>query len=464
VAKVNTSEEIRNGSEPKKRVSTAQAKPLTHSFGKTDLRHWKERIFRPVYSRGGEEHESPNWAVEIQHRGRRHRWSLETPNRDAAAARAREIYLSVLSTGWEATLLKFRPEQAPREKQKNVTLGEFLQEVSAKSDGDPRTLAGYARVLRKIVADIFEIDGEGKHDYRKGGHAKWLEKVHSVKLADITPADVQAWKRAFLRKAGSDPLAQRTAKVSVNSIMRQSRSLFSPKITRHLDIVLPSPLPFDGVEFETRQSLKYHSGFNVLKLIDSAKEDLPDQEPESFKIFLLAVMIGLRRGEIDLLEWSAFRWDQSVIRIEPTKFFHPKSEDSIGDVQVDTELLKIFRGFRARSKGEFVIESSIAPKPGALYRHYRCEPHFQKLTQWLREHGVISNKPLHQLRKEFGSLINATYGIHAASRALRHADIGVTSSFYTDSRARVTAGLDHLLATEPKPAETLTEFPKTANQ
>ena len=70
-----------------------------------------------------------------------------------------------------------------------------------------------------------------------------------------------------------------------------------------------------------------------------------------------AGMVGSRRSEIDLLEWSLFRWDLSVIRIEPTRYFHPKSEDSIGDVQVDSELMDLFRGYRARATGEFVIES-----------------------------------------------------------------------------------------------------------
>jgi len=50
--------------------------------------------------------------------------------------------------------------------------------------------------------------------------------------------------------------------------------------------------------------------------------------PEAYKAFLLAVGAGLRKKEIDLLEWSSFRWEENVIRIEATRYFHPKSEDS----------------------------------------------------------------------------------------------------------------------------------------
>ena len=110
---------------------------------------------------------------------------------------------------------------------------------------------------------------------------------------------------------------------------------------------------------------------DFLELIKEARSDLAQSDTELFKIFLLAVMVGLRRREIDLLEWQAFHWDSGVIRIEPTRHFHPKSEDSIGDVAIDPELMEIFRGYRARAKSEFVIESSCEPKANVLYHYYR---------------------------------------------------------------------------------------------
>jgi hypothetical protein len=114
-------------------------------------------------------------------------------------------------------------------------------------------------------------------------------------------------------------------------------------------------------------------------------------------------------------------------------------------VPVELEIIEVFRGYRARATGHFVVESSRAPRPGVTYEHYRCQDDFDQLNLWLRAQGVKANKPLHALRKEYGSKICAIHGIHAASRALRHADIGITNQFYTDSRARVTSGMAHLL-------------------
>jgi hypothetical protein len=38
-------------------------------------------------------------------------------------------------------------------------------------------------------------------------------------------------------------------------------------------------LPFDGVEFEPRQSMKYRSNFNVLDLIKLANKELRPSDP-----------------------------------------------------------------------------------------------------------------------------------------------------------------------------------------
>ena len=52
------------------------------------------------------------WAARIQWRGRRELFNLRTPNKAAAAAKARDIYAMLVGAGWDATLAKFKPEMA----------------------------------------------------------------------------------------------------------------------------------------------------------------------------------------------------------------------------------------------------------------------------------------------------------------------------------------------------------------
>src|SRR5262249_20683149 len=98
-----------------------------------------------------------------------------------------------------------------------------------------------------------------------------------------------------------------------------------------------------------------------------------------------------------------------------------------------------FRGWRARATGEFILESGRPPK-SVDYQHYRCEETFQALLGWLRARGVQGHKPLHTMRKLYGSALADLHGLHAASSGLRHADIRTTSAFYADRRVKVTPG------------------------
>jgi integrase len=136
-------------------------------------------------------------------------------------------------------------------------------------------------------------------------------------------------------------------------------------------------------------------------------------------------------------------WDLFCTRQGSNRYFHPKTEDSIADIPIDAEVMNVFQKYHLTGKGAFVIRSKRPPFPKKPQQYYRCDPIFDRLTEWLRKKGVSGSKPLHTLRKECGSLLARSYGIHAASRALRHADPRTTSEHYSDSTA--TPGIGRLL-------------------
>ena len=412
-----------------------------HGFGKTDVRYWHDSIFKQEYRRDGQKLKIEDWAARIQWRGRRETFNLKTPNKAAAAAKAKDIYTALVGMGWDATLEKFKPEMA----RKSVsTVGDFLTELRGHWSGKPKTFEDYCRSFRHIVSGIFEIKGgREKFDYVNGGRSAWIAKIDRIKLANVTPDKLNKWRIAFVKNAGGNPVKQRRARITCNSVMRQAKSLFSPELLAYVTLHKPDKLPFDGVPFYERESQRYRSRIDIEMLIQAAVRELPQ---EQLKIFLLATMAGLRRNEIDKLQWSAFRWNDSVIRIEETEHFAPKTSDGAGDVPIDKELLAMFRGWHAKASSAFVIEADTEPRSATTYAHYRAQPDFDALTVWLRAKGVTATKPLHELRKEFGSQICAKAGIYAASRMLRHSDIRVTAQHYLDQKERVTIGMGNLLA------------------
>jgi integrase len=404
---------------------------------KTDIKFWEARVFR--YN---PKDRNALFYVKLQSAGRRDTFCTHAITRSQAASVAKAIYMELRTLGWAATLKKHKPEAEP---ESTATVGEFLERISRQFIGQNRTIEDYCRSFRRVVADIFEVPrDEKRYDYFNGGRLEWVGKVNAIRLVDITPEKIQSWRIGYLDRVGDDLDKRRSAQTSLNTVLRQCRSLFSSKRLELINFDLPIESPFRKVKLEPEGDARYRSTIDAAKLVTSALVDLAG-EPELLKVFILAVCAGLRRNEIDKLQWSAFDWVSSSIHVGPTRYLHVKSQKSIGDVDLDPETCALFRGYYARRQTDFVIESVVEPQPRAGYSHYRCSKIFAKLAQWLRSRGITGRTPIHTLRKEFGSLVAQQFGVHSASLALRHSDISITSKHYVGKKARTVVGLGHLL-------------------
>ena len=423
----------------------AQWKSQTRkSLPKSHQDYWASRLVKRVYDRNGDPIEIPDWQVRIAFLGRREWFNLRTANKAAASVLARDIFAALLTIGWDGTLAKYKPESVLNNPA--PTVGEYLTEVGAKSGLRPRTLRNYANCLRTIVAGIQKIEsGKAKYDYRSGGNTEWRQKIDGVKLSAITPEKVQAWKVGYLRDAGSSPGAQVLARRTINSYLRCARSLFSRKTTRFLSLEVPNPTPLAGVELEKTGSMRYQSKIDAKELIGFAKTELKEDHPDVYKIFVLGLFCGLRRAEIDGLEWSAIDWTKRVIRITNTDTLRVKTDGSEGVVDLDQKIAQELRSLNVGTESTFVVASHRTARPDSETPYYRCQHHFEFLTDWLRRHGVTANKPLHELRKELGALIVSRHGIFAAAHVLRHSDISTTARHYAAQKHRVDAGLGEFL-------------------
>ena len=254
---------------------------------------------------------------------------------------------------------------------------------------------------------------------------------------------VTAWKNAYLLKAASDSEKAKSARTTVNSLIRNSKALFSKKILPFLaqELDLPDPLPFEKVTMEKPPSMRYVSQIDARAILASANDTLATKDTEAFKVLLLACMCGLRISEIDHLLWTAFDFEAETLAVRDSQYHQLKSEDSAGEIDLTPEVASVFKGFQALANGEFVIESPYPPRKPGDSRHYRCDGIFNRLRAWLRENGVDAKKPIHELRKEIGSIIASEHDIFVASRYLRHSDIRITAAIYVDKKRKITPSL-----------------------
>jgi integrase len=269
---------------------------------------------------------------------------------------------------------------------------------------------------------------------------------------------VNEWKVRELKAASASPLQLKRTSVTVNGVLRGGKALFTPDIRKHLTLRLPSPLPFEGVTLPEVGRSRYKSEIDPALLLVAAKRELAEgiqsedqpatPRPELFKIILLALGAGLRRDEIDKLQWNQIQWQRNTIRVETTEHGRTKSADSEADVDVDPGLLEILKSYMPKpGKGSpFVIKSPVKPRPqAASYHHYRCGREFRELIAWLHGKGIKARNALHALRKEFGSQVCLQNGIYAASLALRHASIGLTAAYYIDKKQPAVFQVSKLL-------------------
>lgn len=436
---------------------------------KTHQDYWFSRLRKRTYLApdGKTEVEIPTWQVRLFYMNKEGWFNLETANQATAAGKARDVYVFLKANGWDAALAKYKPDSdsAPR---LNLTGGEFLRAVEDTGYLRPRTFLNYQNCFRTIVSEAFGVKSDkSKFDYRHGGNRKWTERVDGVRLERVTPARVAEWQKRRLKAAGNSPVAIASAKRTANSYVRCARSLFSREIVKRLkSVTLPSPLPFDGVELFDAGSMKYISKVNVQALIAAARNELKPKEPEVYKAFLLGLFAGMRRGEIDLAEWRMVDWRNGLIKLEETDWLHLKTQDSAGQITLDPEVMAELREFMPHGKSRFIISAVVTwqngkrkrthtrrPRNDSARPYYRCEPVFERLTEWLRGKGVKANKPLHEMRKEIGAQIATEHGNYAASRFLRHSDITTTARHYAEHKARISVGLGKYLHTEIKQAE-----------
>jgi integrase len=417
------------------------ANTVTRGAGKNDSRYWRSRIYRPINARG---EVSPHYSMRLQTHGQRMSFSLGTGNAEAAARKAANTYTDFLTLGVTGALAKYRPQKAA---DGIATVGQWIEAARSVATVNPATFALYAAALRKIVGDIIRVKRNSKRFGPKGGGAQaYRRAIDASPLALLSPAAIQKWRMEYVKRAKT-PAEQHSRMTSCNSTVRQARSLFGKKIVRF--VPLPEPPPFQHVEFFPRQSAKYFSRIDARALLTQARDELAEKDSPAFLVVLIALAAGLRKGEIDTLCWHQIDFERGLIRVEHTDTASLKSADSRGEVPIDASVVELLRGFRARATGAFVIEGGDGISGPRMWgRNYRVQSVFDRVTAWLRKHGVTARKPLHELRKELGALITSEHGIYAASRVLRHADLATTAAHYTDLKTRPTIPVGEWLMPE----------------
>lgn len=396
-------------------------------ISKADARYWM-KDGRLIKWKG-----SPSYSFQVQFKGQRLAFSTRTANKEAAARIAAGIYTDLVTLGVEQTLAKHKPKATKAERV--ATVGEWIAAAEEFTSAKPETFTHYARCLRKIVSEITKVRKDKRRfGPRKGGAKSYRERVEQASLDVLTESNIQRWRLAYVAK-GKGEKEKSSRRTSCNSTIRNAASLFSKrKVVKFLpNLKLPEPPPFAEPAFFEDQNTGYKSSINPKELLVKARKELTGNDTPAFVAMLLALATGLRRSEIDNLQWDQVDLEHNHVSVEPTSSSDLKTVESRKTVPFDHHVAAFLKNLREESSGKYVVSGHSKHRKSAKWgRNYRAEAAWDRLITWLKANGVKARKPIHELRKELGALVTSKHGIYAASRILRHKRVSTTEKFYAD--------------------------------
>jgi integrase len=178
---------------------------------------------------------------------------------------------------------------------------------------------------------------------------------------------------------------------------------------------IPLENPFEGMELVHSKVAQYVPMPQATR--KSIWEDCcTELAPNDAMVVLMALGIGMRRSEIcaAIPEWFSLQDDKVMVHIKEEDHFQPKNGES-GVVPVALDLYEALLKLRGDSDSQFFVPSTTDNEAAN-----RLNKRYDVIIAWLRQKGLRGKKPIHNLRKELGSIVAKHQGILEASKILRN--------------------------------------------
>ena len=336
---------------------------------KTNFRKKPFDLFRPVsVKHDGRRIQSANWCVRFQHQGKRTCRSLGTADYRLATQRAKQLVATVRQNGWErATVLPTS--------QGSLAIPALLEQYhrSAVSRGlRPRSITHAEADLRRVARE-----------------------TGARRLSDLTPAALQDW----IRDSRLKPITLRSALKNAGSVFARLslQSMGMSEVQNPFARLVWPKVDHESFPAPTRAWITQLMQRGIRELSGEAR-----------LAFVLALGAGLRWGEVASLTWEDIQGKR--LRVGASKAKGRRARV----IPIGKRVRQILGPARAQG-------TVISTDPKAVH---------ETLSTWLKAHGVLDAKPVHYLRKCYGSLAVADHGIFVASKLLGHSSISLTASTY----------------------------------
>lgn len=422
---------------------------------KNTAAYWQQKVFREQKHDPDDDsrEKSARWVsahfyVRMQVGTERRKIRLKSTTAEEAGKESAKLYREISANGWptkKARKKTVTSTETIESDKREGSVGQWIAAATLHAKVRENTAKKYAESLRTIVGDIIELSKSRKKECRA--------KIDNFLLDDLTSDKIRAWILKRTDSTGRNVSQVRRSNTTARTLIVNARSLFTSAIQESMGISNEKQRnPFRSLKLPRKTVLSYTSKFDARLLLSKATDELSkdhngidtESRYEQWKILYLALVAGLRYREIDNLRVQDISPSIRKISIRSHGDYEPKTEASEADVTVSEGAAKILEQMLNKTKGKWVVADGKSKKAAA----YRTGAHHEKLLDWLRnyeERGIKPladiHKPLHELRKEAGTLVNSQHGLYEAKDFLRHSDIATTAAYYVGSKGEITTGL-----------------------
>jgi integrase len=303
--------------------------------------------------------------------------------RSVAEEKASQIYREMNSPGYKAPV--------------KVKLMDFIAEHLKLANAE--LTAGSVVSQRVILGRFLE--------WCKGGAPKTGERRNIEYLDQVTPLNVEKF-RANLRHNGLAP-------ATVNKYVRTLKCVLQKAVSRNYLKANPLEEIRHLKEPEvTHRTLSVHE-------IEKILAACPNLRWSAF--LMLALTTGMRKGELQFLEWSDIDFERGVVNVR-CKDDHRTKNARNRVVPLRREAAEMLIGLRHQTTGRWVFQSRNGTQ-------WRCNLNLM-LKRLLKRAGV-AHCTFHDMRRTVASeLQKQGYSVEVARRLLGHSSVVTTQRWYTE--------------------------------
>lgn len=359
--------------------------------------------------------------------GKQHYFNLGSDKRTAEAiSNAIDDFLRDPRNSIEDAKRKFNPDSVLKDGNK-LTVADIIrchEKVEKRLEIREKTARHYRSCLMWVVRRVVA--------YRRKspmpgfcGYSNALSQIEDFSVSNLHGRFLSDLKMAAMGDAGEMIKDQNAAKRKLNSVLSDARSIFSESAIeeyRHAGLEVPEIDGFMKGRLFRRVSKKRYR-LPKPEVITGLFESMDELRfnPNAYRMFLLAIGAGLRRGEIYNCRrsWLVDGETPTIVIKEQGEWEQKHGGEDYSEIcpWAYRELLATLK-----PKADCIIEGT----------QKQIESDTRWFCEWLRDKGIDREHPIHELRMLCGCWIANRRGLYVAQKLLRHTSAQVTSDHYAD--------------------------------